>query len=416
MSAETEGSPAGESSSMQEQGPVSSPSETAVVSTKGRLSRNVRVLGLVSLINDVAGEMIFPLMPAFLTDVLKAGPSVLGAVEGIADSTASVVKLWSGALSDRAGKRKAFVVAGYACAAVSRPLLGVAAAVWQVLLVRFTDRFGKGIRAAPRDAMIADSTEPALRGRAFGYNRAMDHLGAAIGPTLAFLFLSLWPGQMRALFLLTVVPGIVVVLLVVFGLRERPITTQAAKEFRFTLAPFDRRFRVYLLALVVFTLGNSTDAFLLLRLKELGVSLEMLPLVWAAFHIVKSAGSFLAGPAVDRLGPRPLIIAGWTIYAAIYVAFGLATSPGQGWTIFLLYGAFYALTEPAERTLVANLVGPERQGLAFGWFNFAIGIAALPASLSFGVIYEMYGAQAAFTLGAALALVAVAILAAIGRR
>jgi MFS family permease len=341
---------------------------------------------------------------------------MLGAVEGIADSTASVVKLWSGALSDRAGKRKTFVVAGYVCAAVSRPLVGVAAAAWQVLLVRFTDRFGKGIRAAPRDAMIADSTEPALRGRAFGYNRAMDHLGAAVGPALAFVFLSLWPGHMRALFLLTVVPGVVVVLLVVFGLRERPIATPAAKEFRFTLAPFDRRFRVYLLALVVFTLGNSSDAFLLLRLKELGVSLVMLPLVWGAFHVVKSAGSFLAGPAVDRLGPRPLIVAGWIIYAAIYVAFARATGPAQGWAIFLVYGAFYALTEPAERTLVANLVGPERQGLAFGWFNFAIGIAALPASLVFGAIYQVFGAPLAFTWGAALALIAVAIFGAIGRR
>ncbi|MEX0676892.1 MAG: MFS transporter [Pirellulales bacterium] len=400
---------------MDEQGPALSPSETAEASPRGHLSRNVRLLGVVSLVNDIASEMIFPLVPAFLTDVLKAGPGALGAIEGIADSTASVVKLWSGALSDRAGKRKVFVVAGYACAAVSRPLLGMAAAVWQVLAVRFTDRFGKGIRAAPRDAMIADSTEPALRGRAFGYNRAMDHLGAAIGPALAFAFLSLWPGQMRALFLLTVVPGIVVVVLVLFGLRERPITTPAAKEFRFTLAPFDRRFRVYLAALVVFTLGNSSDAFLLLRLRELGVSLEMLPLVWSAFHVVKSAGSFLAGPAVDRFGPRPLIAAGWIVYAMIYLAFSLATTALQGWAFFLLYGAFYALTEPAERTLVANLVGPDEQGLAFGWFNFAIGIAALPASLIFGAIYEAYGAQAAFTWGAALALVAVAILGVIGR-
>ncbi len=400
---------------MDEQGPDSSPSWKAPAGVKVRLSRNVRLLGLVSLVNDVAGEMIFPLLPAFLTDVLKAGPSVLGAVEGIADSTASVVKLWSGALSDRAGKRKVFVVIGYVCGAVSRPLVGIAAAAWQVVLVRFTDRFGKGIRAAPRDAMIADSTEPALRGRAFGYNRAMDHLGAVIGPALAFGFLSLWPGQMRTLFLLTVVPGIVVVMLVVFGLRERPIAAPAAKEFRFTLAPFDRPFRVYLLALVVFSLGNSTDAFLLLRLMELGVPSKFLPLVWGAFHIVKSAGSYLAGPAVDRFGPRPLIFAGWIIYAMIYLAFSWSSNAVQGLVFLLIYGAFYALTEPAERTLVANLAGPERQGLAFGWFNFATGIAALPASMIFGVIYEINGAQAAFIWGAALALAAVAILGAIGR-
>jgi MFS family permease len=400
---------------MDEQGPDSSPSGKAPADVTLRLSRNVRLLGLVSLVNDVAGEMIFPLVPAFLINVLMAGPSVLGAVEGIADSTASIVKLWSGALSDRAGKRKVFVVIGYACGAVSRPLVGLAAAAWQVGLVRFTDRFGKGIRAAPRDAMIADSTESAVRGRAFGYNRAMDHLGAVIGPALAFGFLSLWPGQLRTLFLLTAVPGIAVVMLVVFGLRERPIAAPAAKQFRFTLAPFDRSFRVYLLALVVFSLGNSSDAFLLLRLMDLGVPSEILPLAWGAFHIVKSAGSYLAGPAVDRFGPRPLIFAGWIIYAMIYVAFALSTGAVQGWVFLLLYGSFYALTEPAERTLVANLVGPERQGLAFGWFNFAIGIAALPASVIFGAIYQLYGAQAAFLWGAALALVAVVILGAIGR-
>jgi MFS family permease len=400
---------------MHEEGPASSPSETASADATGRLPRNVRLLGLVSLINDVAGEMIFPLVPTFLVDVLKAGPAALGAVEGIADSTASVVKLWSGALSDRAGKRKIFVVAGYACAAISRPVIGVASAVWQVLLVRFADRFGKGIRAAPRDAMIADSTVASARGRAFGYTRAMDHLGAAVGPAMAFVFLSLWPGQMRTLFLLTAVPGIAVVVLVLFGLREQPIAATAAKEFRFTLAPFDRPFRMYLLALIVFTLGNSSDAFLLLRLKELGLSVELLPLAWGAFHVVKSAGSLLAGRAVDRLGPRPLILAGWIIYAAIYLGFSWSTDVVQGGACFLIYGVFYALTEPAERTLVANLVGPEGQGLAFGWFNFAVGIAALPASLIFGGIYQAYGPQAAFTWGAAVALVAVALFSTIGR-
>jgi MFS family permease len=399
---------------MDERGPVTS-RETIARQGQGGLSRNVRLLGLVSLINDVASEMIYPLVPTFLVDVLRAGPAALGAVEGIADTTASVVKLWSGAVSDRAGKRKIFVVVGYACAAVARPLVGVSAAAWQVLLVRFTDRFGKGIRSAPRDAMIADSTEPELRGRAFGYNRAMDHLGAVIGPALAFAFLSIWPDQFRALFLLTIVPGIVVVLLVLLGVREKPVTAPAAKEFWFTLAPFDRRFRVYLLALVVFTLGNSSDAFLLLRLGELGVSPGVLPLAWGAFHIVKSGGSLLAGAAVDRLGPRPLIFAGWIIYAAIYLAFSLATDAAQGWAIFLVYGVFHALTEPAERTLVANLVEPSRQGLAFGWFNFAVGIAALPASLAFGAIYQLYGAQAAFTWGAVLAIVAVLILGAFGR-
>lgn len=392
-----------------------SPLEPSAASQPQRLSRNVRLLGLVSLVNDIAGEMIYPLVPAFLTEVLRAGPSALGAVEGIADSTASLLKLWSGAWSDRVGRRKLFVVVGYALGAVTRPLIGIAGAVWQVLLVRFADRFGKGIRSAPRDAMIADSTPPEMRGRAFGFNRAMDHLGAAVGPGLAFVFLSVWPTQMRSLFLLAAIPGIVVVLIVVFGLRERPSATRAGKDFQLTLAPFDRRFRTYLLALFVFTLGNSSDAFLLLRLGELGVPLYTIPLVWGAFHLVKSAGSLLAGAAVDRVGPRPLIYIGWLVYAAIYAAFAWTTGAWAAWLFFMLYGVFYALTEPAERTLVANLVGPERQGLAFGWFNFVIGIAALPASLVFGAIYQAQGAPAAFLYSAALALAAMVLLALVDR-
>jgi MFS family permease len=379
------------------------------------LPRNVRLLGLASLVNDIAGEMIFPLIPAFIK-LLGGGSVALGAVEGVADTTASLVKLWSGSVSDRAGKRKAFVVAGYAMAAAARPVLAVVTMSWQVLLVRSVDRFGKGIRAAPRDAMVADATAPQLRGRAFGFTRAMDHLGAAIGPVLAFGFLWMWPDALRTLFLLTAIPGLLVVLLVLLGLREQKIATRAGKEFRFSLQPFDRNFRVYLVALVVFTLGNSSDAFLLLRAGELGVSNELVPLLWCAFHIVKSAGSVAAGRAVDRFGPRPLILGGWILYAAIYLAFGWATSAAQGWAFFLVYGIFHALTEPAERTLVANLVPEDRRGLAFGWFSFAIGIAALPSSLIFGWIYERYSPQAAFTWSAALALVAVAVLTAVRRQ
>ncbi len=394
------------------------PSPTATDSPasppNSRLPWNVRLLGLASLVNDIAGEMIFPLIPAFIK-LLGAGSFALGAVEGVADTTASIVKLWSGGVSDRTGKRKVFVVAGYALAAVSRPLVGLATMPWQVLVVRSTDRFGKGIRAAPRDALVADSTDPANRGRAFGYTRAMDHLGAAIGPVLAFAFLSIWPEQLRALFLLAAIPGLAVVLLVAFGLRERKIATPAGKEFRLSLQPFDRNFRIYLVALTVFTLGNSSDAFLLLRVGELGVSNKMVPLLWCAFHVIKSAGSIFAGRAVDRFGPRPLILAGWIIYAVIYLAFSQATSAAEGWGFFLAYGLFHALTEPAERTLVANLVPGDRQGLAFGWFNFAIGMAALPSSLIFGWIYQSYSAPAAFAWSAALALLAVALLAAVGR-
>jgi predicted MFS family arabinose efflux permease len=221
----------------------------------------------------------------------------------------------------------------------------------------------------------------------------------------------MWPEQLRLLFLLTAVPGLAVVLMLWWGLRERPIHTAADKGFQLSLAPFDRNFRVYLLALAIFTLGNATDAFLLLRAGELGVTAPMIPLLWGAFNLVKSVGSLAAGRAVDRFGPRPLIVGGWILYAVIYLAFARATGVAEVWVFFLIYAVFHALTEPAERTLVANLVAADRKGLAFGWFNFAMGIAALPASLLFGWIYSDFGPGAAFVWSAMLALAAVLILA-----
>lgn len=384
--------------------------ETAREADQQTLPRNVRLLGLSSLLNDVASEMIFPLLPKFILTLAGGSYLYLGAIEGLADTTASIIKLWSGSWSDRAGARKAFVVTGYALAALVRPLMGLAHAPWHVAAVRVTDRFGKGIRAAPRDALIADSTAPAMRGRAFGFNRAMDHLGAAIGPVLAAVFLYFRPDDMRILFLLTIIPGVIVVALIAIGLREQPIATQAGKKFSFTLAPLDWNFRIYLTALVIFTLGNSSDIFLLARAGQLGVPDYQLPLLWCAFHLIKSSGNYAAGFAVDRFGSRGMIVVGWAVYAAIYLAFALATSALQAWLFFLLYGLFYALTEPAERTLVANLAGDERKGLAFGWFNFAIGIVALPSSVIFGAIYDRFGAAAAFGWSAALAGAAVAVL------
>jgi len=374
------------------------------------LPRNVKLLGVASLLNDVASEMIFPLMPQFLITVLGGNRFHLGIIEGVAESISSLLKLWAGAWSDRAGQRKCFVVFGYAMAAVARPLIGVVTAPWHLFATRTADRIGKGLRTAPRDALIADSTDEAVRGRAFGFHRAMDHLGAAIGPILATLFLLAWPGQLRTLFLLTLIPGLAVVVLLIFGLREKFVEKPPEERLRLTLKPFDRNFRIYLLTLVIFTLGNSSDAFLLVRAGELGVPTAFLPLLWCAFHLVKSGGSLLAGRAVDKFGPRPLILMGWLIYACIYIAFALIDAAWQVWVAFLVYGMFYALTEPAEKTLVAKLVGAERKGLAFGWFNFAIGIAALPSSLIFGWLYEQHGPLVAFGWGAGLSALAAILL------
>jgi MFS family permease len=372
-------------------------------------------LGLASLLNDIASETIFPLLPQFLLTILRGNLFYLGVVEGAADSVASLLKLWSGGRSDQAGRRKGFVVFGYSPGAVARPLIGVIVAPWQLLILRVGDRIGKGVRTSPRDALIADSTDPSIRGRAFGFHRALEHLGAAIGPLLAAGFLLLWPDHLRTLFLVTLLPGLLVVVLLVFGLRETLATAPPKGRLHLTLKPFDRNFRLYLLALVVFTLGNSSDAFLLVRAGELGVPTVMLPVLWCAFHVVKSSSNLLLGRAVDHFGPRPFIYLGWFVYAGVYLAFALATTVWEAWVFFLSYALFYGLTEPAEKTLVASLVGSERKGLAYGWYNFAIGIATLPSSLIFGALYQAYGALAAFGWGAGLALVAVVILIGVGK-
>jgi MFS family permease len=378
--------------------------------TTSELPRNVKVLGATSLVNDIASEMIYPLVPDFLFGVLGGDKRDLGLIEGVSESASSLIKLFSGGWSDRAGRRKGFVLFGYGVTCLTRPVIGLLTAPWQLFLVRIADRAGKGVRTSPRDALIADSTPQQMRGRAFGFHRAMDHLGAAIGPLLAMVFLWLWPGELRWLFFLTVVPGLVVVGLLLFGLRETEAVSPPKERLRLDLRPFGWDFRIYLVALCVFTLGNASDLFLLVRAGELGVAKPLIPLVWAAFHVVKSTGNFLMGPVVDRVGPRWLIVGGWGVYALVYLAFAWATAAWQAWTLFFVYALFYALTEPAEKTLVANLAGRERQGLAFGWFNFALGIMTLPANYLFGELYQQFGARVAFGWGAGLALLAAVIL------
>ncbi len=384
-----------------------------------RLPRNVKLLGWTSLLNDVASEMIFPLLPTFFLSMLHGNKAQLGVIEGAAESVSSLLKLWSGGRSDRGGGRKRFVVFGYGLANLARPLMGVIVLPWQLFAVRFADRIGKGIRTSPRDALIADSTKPDMRGRAFGFHRGMDHLGAALGPLAAAAVLGFWrdapqpiiESWLRYLFLLTAVPGVLVVILLVFGLREPATATPVMQRPPLTLKPFDRRFRLYLAALAVFTLANSSDAFLLVRAGELGVTTWLLPILWSVFHVVKSGGNMLGGRLVDHVGPRPMILLGWVYYAGVYLAFALATEVWQVWALFVAYAIFYAVTEPAEKTLVANLVGQENRGLAYGWFNCAVGIATLPASLIFGALYQTCGPLVAFGSGAGLALLAAILLA-----
>ena len=376
------------------------------------LDRNVVVLSFTSLLNDVSSEIIYPLLPTFLATVLGSGPTYIGLIEGIADSAASLLKLASGWLSDRWGRRKGLVVAGYATAAAVRPLVALAAAPWQVLLIRLADRTGKGLRSAPRDALLAESTSPTAWGRAFGFHRAMDHLGAVLGPLLAFVLVSGLGESYRAVFALASIPGVFAVAVLVLGVREQinpgaPISVP--KPVWQTPSP---ALRNYFAALFIFTLGNSTDAFLLLRARDLGVSVAALPLLWSLLHLTKSVTSLPGGGLSDRLGRKWIIVLGWLIYAGVYLGFGYANTQAEVWMLFATYGLFFGLTEGTEKALIADLT-PTQRGSAYGYYHLIIGIAALPASVLFGALWSWGGPPLAFTAGAALALVATLWLAAL---
>ncbi|RNC71432.1 MAG: MFS transporter [Desulfuromonadales bacterium] len=372
------------------------------------ISRNVLILGLVSLLTDVSSEMIYPLLPLFLTTVLGAGPALLGLIEGVAESTAAFLKLASGIVSDRVQSRKGLVLAGYTISSLARPLIAAATSPAAVLGIRFADRVGKGIRTSPRDALIADSTDPASRGKAFGFHRAMDHAGALLGPLIATLLLAGFMVDLRTVFWLSAIPGVLAVVLIMALVRDTERRRTADGSF-LGIVPRGE-LRRYLLVLLVFTLGNSSDAFLLLRAGELGVPPARIPLLWAFFHVIKMVGSTPFGALSDRIGRRAVIIVGWVVYALAYAGFALAETELACWLLFGVYGLFYAMTEGAEKALLADIALPEERGGAFGWYNFAVGVGALPASLLFGAIWEQAGRVAAFGFGAGLAALAAVLL------
>ena len=375
------------------------------------ITRNVVILGLVSFLTDASSEMIYPLLPAFLTTVLGAGPAVLGAIEGAAESTAAFLKLASGAWADRVRNRARLVLAGYSLSSCSRPLIAAATSAGAVLAIRVTDRVGKGLRTSPRDAIIADSVDASVRGKAYGFHRALDHAGAVVGPLVAAGLLAWCVHDLRTVFWWAAVPGILAVLLIVWGVRDVSAKASAPPDrrpFRFQLPT--GTLRVYVLILLLFTLGNSSDAFLLLRAGTLGVPTAGLPLIWVMLHVVKMASVMPFGAWSDRLGRRRMIIAGWVVYALTYAGFAVATTAWHAWCLFGLYGLFYGLTEGVERALLVDLAHPAQRGMAFGWYNFMVGIGALPASVLFGFLWQRVGPHAAFGCGAALAAVSAVLL------
>lgn len=427
------------------------------------IPQTVIMIGLVSLFTDAASEMIYPLIPAYIA-ALGSGAILLGVIEGVAETTASMLKLASGIISDKTGKRKLLVLIGYSISSVVRPLTGIVTSAWEIIFVRMFDRVGKGIRTAPRDALIASSVDESMRGRAYGFERAMDHIGAVVGPLLAiislltlFIVFGLKDSliALRWTFILSIIPGILAVLTLIFFVKETAAQNSKRELIKFSFKKFDKNFRNYLKIMILFTLGNSSDAFLLFRVEEavqksgavvkivnsIGplsrmvsnfgtedarakiINILFLPLVWGFFHIIKASFSTPFGGLSDRIGRKKVINAGWAIYSFVYISFALLVFMPSGmqiistFVLFAVYALFYAFTEGTEKAFVADLVGEENRGTAFGLFNFSIGLGALPASIIFGFLYSFFdkrfpgfGGTVAFGFGGIIAFISMILL------
>jgi MFS family permease len=396
---------------------------TAATAGLRGLPRNVWVVTATSFLTDVSSEMLVHLLPLFLANVLGVRLSIVGLIEGIAETTASLLKVFSGWLSDRLGDRKWLTVAGYSLSTLAKPFLVVASTWGAVLAVRFADRVGKGIRTAPRDALVADSIDEKRRGLAFGLHRAGDTAGAMVGLLIALgvvyalqgADLTLQRPTFQTLVLISIVPAVLAVLVLIVGARNVPVTSQRDRP-RLSLAGFDPRFKRFLIVMVLFTLGNSSDAFLVLRAQSLGLSVAGVMGVLVLFNLVYALISTPAGALSDRIGRRKVIVGGWLAYAAIYLGFGLAGAAWQIWALFALYGIYYGLAEGAGKALVADVVAPEQRGTAYGVYNAAIGLAAFPASLIAGLLWQGvagwagFGPAAPFLFGAGMALLAAVLL------
>ena len=390
---------------------------TATIRARRSIPPTVVALGAASLLTDLSSEMIYPLLPLFLSTVLGAGPLYLGLIEGVAEAVASILKILSGIWTDRTARRKPIILLGYGISGAMRPLIGLAGGWTAVFGLRLLDRVGKGIRTSPRDTLIADAVPPEHRGAAYGFHRMMDHAGAVMGPLVAAALIA-WAGlSLRSVFLCAAIPAAMVMVVLALFVKEpaRP-QTNTSPHAVFSLKPwreFAPAFKWVMLALFVFTLGNSSDAFILLLLGNAGIPPAGIAVLWSIHHVVKMVSSYAGGVLSDKFGRRALVLAGWAAYAACYLGFALIESQAALVALFLAYGICFGLMEPSEKAWVAELAPARLRGTAIGYYHGIVGMGSLPAGLIFGGVWHAFGAPAAFGMGAALAFVGSAILLAV---
>ena len=384
-------------------------------SSSTKLPRNIWAMGFVSLFNDISSEMIYPIVPIFLKTVLGAPATIIGLIEGIAESTASLMKLVSGWISDRLKKRKIFVTFGYSLSGLSKLLMALAKSWPFVLFARFIDRFGKGARVSARDALILESVEPANRGRAFGLHRAMDSLGAVIGPILALILIIMFNDNYPKIFFLAFIPSVVGVLTLMIFVKEKkkdfaPITTSASVprqlNLKFKWSELDKNFRFFLIVSLIFAIGNSSDAFLILRAQNLGMTLTLTIATYVLYNLTYSLFSYPIGIISDKIGPKKVLLFGFWLFTLVYLGFGLTHSSLWIWILFPIYGIYMALTDGVSRAYIAQTVATDKSGTAFGAYQMVIGICVLAASLIAGALWYYINPGAAFIFGALMAGIA----------
>ena len=375
-----------------------------------RIAGTVVTLGIVSLLTDISSEGIYPLIPLFLTNVLGAQVAAVGLIEGIAESTASILRLFSGWLSDRFGDRKWITVIGYGLSSISKPLFAISQSWPQVLGFRFADRVGKGIRSAPRDALIADVTPPESRGLSFGFHRAMDTVGAVTGPLLAFWLLKSLHLGFRPIFWLSAIPAVLAVLILITFVRERKTKREHVAPPSIKFSIFNRNFKMFLLVVTLFSLGNSSDAFLILRARNVGISTENILLIYVLFNSVSALLCTHAGDISDKIGRRNVLLAGFLVFAGVYVGFAVVKHPAAVWGLFAVYGAYTAMTAGIQKAFATDLVCADMRGTGLGAYQTLTGIALLPASLIAGFLWDAVSPSAPFYYGAGMALISAILL------